>query len=166
MKLSDEILVWQTVIIGIIGLLTIGIYWLINDTNKKIARQSESFNKISTLNTRLQTILQTSIEYPYLIITSITADLVAQDNSENDLTMRYYSYCGLVFNFLEEVFIHFDGDKYKIQNYCDVKSITLKHKNWWIKKSVELQESYSKKFREHIQSIIVENINTTVQINK
>ena len=131
-----------TVIIAIIQ----GVYmW-----RQEVIRKREYFQA------KLARILELTIEYPYLEDPAFTQSWSEKKDSPDDKMMRYDQFCNLIFNFLEELFIHFNEDAKKVEEFVDVKSWVRLHRHNWEnpRESYENVDAYSKDFRNFISSYI------------
>ena len=76
---------------------------------------------------------------------------------KNDASyMRYDIYCNLLFNFLSELYDFYNGDRVKIENFCDIKTWIRMHQLNW-KYPIDPNENidgYTQKFRDFIYSYI------------
>lgn len=115
------------------------------------------------LRQRLADILALSVQYPYLEHPSITENwkgwkdgLGENVKKYDEKFARYDQFANIIFNFLEDVYIHFKGDKKKIEDFVDVKSWIRLHKQVWEDplSSYENADSYSDDFRKFIDSYL------------
>jgi hypothetical protein len=69
---------------------------------------------------------------------------------------RYDSYCCLAFNFLQNVWNHFDGNKSKIEQYFGISEMINRHQTWWFDPGnvADNREGYPEGFRTFIGEYI------------
>lgn len=108
------------------------------------------------LSKRLENILRITIAYPELEHKSITEQWNANKDSMDENFMRYDQFCNILFNFLEEVYTHFKGDKKSIENFVDIKTWVRIHRQIWNNPldPNENVDGYSKEFRDFIDSYV------------
>jgi len=74
-------------------------------------------------------------------------------DAEDELSLRYASYCSIVFNNLEMLWKYFGGNKEKIDNYLNVKEIVILHKKYW-RTDTQNISSYPDDFRTFIDNYL------------
>jgi len=119
----------------------------------EIARRNEH----NELDKRLDEILKITIQYPYLESKAFTKEWNQKKGSDDIRYIRYDNFCNLVFNYIHKVYLTFDKDKTKIENYIDVKNWIYLHEDNW-KKPIDPHENiegYDLEFRQFINNYII-----------
>lgn len=118
--------------------------------------RQEATRKKEYLHAKLARILELTIEYPYLEDSTFTQSWNDKKDSPDDEMMRYDQFCNLIFNFLEELYIHFEKDEKKVEEFVDVKSWVRLHRQNWEnpREAYENTDAYSKEFREFMKSYL------------
>ena len=113
-------------------------------------------SQLQKLNEKLAKILEISVQYPYVENPGFTSQWENKKDTEDDRYMRYDMYCNLLFNYLAEVYEHFNGNRTKIENFVDIKNWIRLHRLNWQHPLVhdENIDAYSHKFRQFIDSYI------------
>ncbi len=127
-------------------------------------KEVEKIRQQSGIDNQLTRILEFTIQYPYLESRHITENweaeaIKARNNKDYVLSeefMRYDQFCNLLFNFLEELYNFYKGDKEKIENYIDIKNWVRIHRQIWNTPLNENEniDGYQKEFRDFINSYI------------
>ena len=104
----------------------------------------------------LDKILGIGIEYPYLESREFTSKWNSYRGTDDEKYLRYDMYCNLIFNYLGRVFIHFEKDKKKIEEFLEVKSWVRTHKYNWQNPTDENEniDAYGEDFRAFINSYL------------
>lgn len=104
----------------------------------------------------LDKILEIGLEYPYLESKEFTSKWDNYRGTDDERYLRYDMYCNLIFNYLSRVFIHFEKDKKKIEDFLEVKSWIRTHKFNWLNPSDENEniDAYDEEFRSFINSYL------------
>lgn len=112
--------------------------------------------KIDSLKDRLNHLLEIAVQYPYVESQPFIDKWIDEKNSDDIRYMRYDMFCNLLFNYLAELYEFYDGNKTKIEAFCDIKTWVRMHKlNWQHPNDPnENIDGYSKEFREFINSYI------------
>lgn len=149
MQPSNTLAIWQIVISGLVGILTIISYFL-------IANLSGKNTKFNRLDDELNNIVNTWVKYPQLE----DDDFISRYYSKNLVSVeasRYDAYCTLNFNFLESLYKHFSGNKTKIRDYCEYEEIIITHYKWWNKNQSSSVTKYTGKFGKFIDEVVPRN---------
>jgi len=124
-----------------------------NKTQREIAKQAEKTQDRNTLDGLILRMIEFAMEYPYLerdgFPSSYPNCLGHQHCKE-----RYETYCCFVFNTLQFMFNHFDGNRQAIESYYHIRETIRLHHVWWKHDRENLE--YDEPFRQYIQSIIDE----------
>ncbi|MBR8766286.1 hypothetical protein [Porphyromonas levii] len=121
-------------------------------------RQNYELNKkkkLDSLQDGLNHLLGIAVEYPYLEHQPFI-DKWMERKGTNEEYLRYDIYCNLLFNFLAELYEFYEGDKTKIEKFCDIKTWVRMHKLNW-EHPIDPNENidgYSDDFRNFINSYI------------
>lgn len=107
-------------------------------------KNSEKRMKRSELIQMLDTLLQTSMKWPYLEDTQFIKHWSPQKHDEK--SCRYDNYCCMVFNFLERLWKLFKGNEEDMIDIVGYEEYILQHSNWWIVNSEYNEKYYDKKF--------------------
>jgi len=93
-----------------------------------------------------------SIQYPYFENPDFCSSY--SDSFSTDEFLRYDSYCCIVYNLLEKVWRHFNGDTNKINDFLGSKEIIKQHRQWWRSKRniADNVEGYPLDFIDYIDS--------------
>jgi hypothetical protein len=94
-----------------------------------VTKKSLKDQETSNLYNEIQQFILIAINYPYLEQDSFCQEY--DPNSQDEKYLRYDNYCCLVFNFLERMWKHFNGDKAKIENFFGMKEMVVRHQKWW-----------------------------------
>lgn len=96
---------------------------------------------------------QLAIEYPYFEDDDFCDKYPIY---KDEKTLRYDSYCCIVFNLLEKIWKHFGGKKDKIEEFFGIKEMVIRHSKWWLSEvnRKENLSGYSKKFIDFIDEYI------------
>ena len=141
-----QIITALTAILGVI-LSTISL-WQNFQLNKK-QKESSFYEKLNRL-------LELAIQYPELESQSFIDKWLEMKEKNDASYMRYDIYCNLLFNFLSELYDFYNGDRAKIENFCDIKTWIRMHQLNW-KYPIDPNENidgYTQKFRDFINSYI------------
>ena len=113
--------------------------------------------KLEKLGDDLNRILELGIQYPYFENKSFTQNWLASKSSNDERYLRYDIYCNLIFNYLQNVWTHFEYDKTKIEEFVDIKTWIRIHKQNWLNPVEENEniDGYDEKFRQFINSYII-----------
>ena len=117
-----------------------------------VACRSKKYSEISRIDEQILKFNTIAVEYPYLEDDDFCKGWIER-SKQDERYMRYDNYCCIVFNLIETLWEHFNGDKKKIDNYLGVKELALRHRQWW-ESEVQNEEGYSKKFRTFIDNYI------------
>jgi hypothetical protein len=71
-----------------------------------------------------------AIEYPYFEDDAF-CNAYSPSLSSPEL-LRYDSYCCIVYNLLQNIWEHFNGDEAKIACFFGSKEMFVRHKKWWL----------------------------------
>ncbi len=112
--------------------------------------------KKEKLNDKLNRILEIGIEYPYLESENFIFQWDKYRLTDDEKYLRYDMYCNLLFNFLYDVWNHFNHDKKKIEEFVDIKTWVRAHKNNWLNPIDENEniDGYDYEFRSFINTYI------------
>lgn len=125
-------------------------------TNIIITRHFKNKEERLGLDRDLDSILNISIQYPYLEQSYFTNLWDPKEVSKDEAYARYDLFCNRVFNFLTRVYEHFKKDKKKIEDFVDVKSWVRLHQFNW-KNPVDPNENidgYDQDFRNFINQYL------------
>jgi hypothetical protein len=102
---------------------------------------------------QLQTIIQLSVEYPYLENRAF-ANSWNPEFINDEKYQRYENYCTLVFNYISELFTWVKKNKNKLEKFIDAKNWVRIHKKCWESPSFEHENSdvYDKEFIDLVDS--------------
>ncbi len=108
------------------------------------------------LNEQLFNILRIQIEYPYLENVHFTNNWNRKKAKKELDYQRYDSYCCILFNFMEQIYKLYNGNKDKIDNFFTVSEEVRIHKIWWREplNPRDNIEGYDQQYRCYINSII------------
>lgn len=108
------------------------------------------------LSKRLEGILKITIEYPELEDQAFVDQWDAMKDKGDERYMRYNQFSDILFNFLSDVYKHFNGNKEKIEEFVDVKTWVRIHSCLWLNPKMpgEIVDGYSENFRKFINSYI------------
>lgn len=126
---------------------------------KKSAVQTNEIakrNEHNELDKRLDEILKIAIQYPYLESKAFTKEWNHKKGSDDIRYIRYDNFCNLVFNYIYKVYLTFNKDKTKVENYIDVKNWIYLHEDNW-KNPIDPHENiegYDLEFRQFINNYI------------
>ena len=143
---------WQLISTAVLGLLTIGTYFLIS----RLSRRSNTFFR---LDDELNNIVNTWVKYPLLEDNNFINAYHVQKLDKED-ALRYDAYCTLNFNFIESLYKHFDGNKRKMRGYCEYEEIIKSHKEWWSKNQNDALTQYRGEFGHFVDTVIKDNHNS------
>ncbi len=123
------------------------------------AKRQDKQRRKDDLKRRLEHILEMTVTYPYLESARVAKgwEKWKQDRGGDDETfLRYDQFCNILFNYLEDVFFFFEGDKKKIESFVDVKSWVRMHRQNWEHPLVDEEnvDGYDEKFRRFIDSYL------------
>ena len=117
-----------------------------------IARFTIGANRRQHIENMISKIIDISITYPYLEDDAFCAAWPLADKTDRE-AMRYENYCCLVFNLLETLWQHCDGDSRKIDDMFFAREMIMRHKTWWKSDSNNLG-GYNIEFHRYIDSVI------------
>ncbi len=136
--------VWSTVIATVIASI---VAW-------QSAERATRAQERSALDDQIVKVIEIGIEYPYVENDDFCAKWPDVDkNSEQGI--RYDNYCCLVFNLMERLWRHFEGDREKIENMLYAPEMAHRHRRWWQSDKTN-ETAYEYGFRQYINTIIRE----------
>ena len=105
---------------------------------------------------KLNRILEIGIEHPYLESKHFTSKWNYHKETDDERYLRYDMYCNLIFNYLNNVYEHFEFDKNKVEEFVDIKTWVRLHKNNWLNPIDENEniDGYDAAFKTFINSYI------------
>jgi hypothetical protein len=129
----------MTIFIPIASVLIAGLVSFIV-TNKTIESNNET-----KLRDEIFQINRLAIEYPYFEENKFCSQY---EEYKDEKTLRYDSYCCIVFNLLEKICEHFKYKKNKIEQFFGIQEMITRHSKWWLSEvnRKENMSGYSKKF--------------------
>lgn len=135
---------WPAILAGIISMMQ----WYWNAQHKKRDREID-------LEKRLENILEISVTYPYLEHKSITKTWNENKESSDEKYLRYCQFCDILFNYLEAVYKHFEGNREEIEKFLDVPQWVQIHSQIWQNPpDDDKTESYDEGFRNYIDDCL------------
>ena len=99
----------------------------------------------------VQKIIEFSMTYPYLEDDAFCDQWPHIEDDEK--RMRYDNYCCHVFNTLEHVWLHTDGDRAEMKRLIYPDEIIVRHRKWW-QGDKENQSGYEEGFCEFVNLIL------------
>ena len=113
-------------------------------------------DKLSSLDSQLDSILRIAVEYPYLESVEFTRTWKENVNNLDDKYRRYETYATLVFNYLSRVCEYFHYNEKKINAYIDMKGWVELHHVYWHNPSKlgENEFVYDEKFKKLVHAIL------------
>ena len=111
-----------------------------------IFRRSSKNNELDAIYSQIQQLNTLAIEYPYFEDDNFCSGWSC--DAVDDNSMRYDNYCCIVFNLLERIWRHLDGDKSRIFNFIHFGELAQRHKVWW--QQLDNIRGYDKGFREFV----------------
>lgn len=110
-------------------------------------------NKKDKLDSELNEILNISIQYPYLESEVFIKTWREERTSSDDIYVRYDLYATRVFNYIHRIYLHFNKNREKIDNYLAVKDWVRLHKDYWEypSKEFENKDNYGDEFTKYIR---------------
>lgn len=114
--------------------------------NKRNAELARIYDKNSE-------ILNIAIQYPHVEDDSFCLSWDGNYCGKTE-KLRYYSYCCLVFNLIEDLHRYAKGDSEKMAEVVEFKEYVMTHKKWW---EIEISKSggYQKEFVCFINNVIL-----------
>ncbi len=96
-----------------------------------------------------------SIKYPYLEDDAFCNKWKTKKKYSAE-ELRYENYCCIVFNIIETLYLHYGGNKNKIEGFLAVKELIRRHHKWWKAPSGKLDniDGYDKGFRQFVNSYL------------
>lgn len=122
--------------------------WVIN-------KHITNFN-IRRLSDKLETLNKIVIEYPYLEDKNFCYALPDRENDFTEEYLRYENYCCMVFNFLEQAWVHHNEDENKLKEFVGYEEMINLHSKWWLslRESHHNFHGYKGKFRNFVSKVI------------
>ncbi len=110
-----------------------------------VASRTNRYSEISRIDEQILKLNILAVEYPYLEDDDFCAGWNDRPKSphQDEKYMRYDNYCCIVFNLIENLWDHYNGNKKKIEDYFYVKEVALRHRQWWISEA-QNEEGYRK----------------------
>lgn len=145
-----------TVIVATISASAAAISALISARSSNTTLNLYRKEKTAKLVDQLNRILEIGIQYPYFESKTFTQKWNEHKDSEDERYQRYDIYCNLIFNFLQNVWIHFDNNKSSVEEFVDIKTWIRAHKQNWLNPVDENEniDGYKEDFRKFINSYI------------
>ena len=114
-------------------------------------------NDLRRFDEKLEELLKTAIQYPYLENAEFASDWTSKYDRTDERKLRYEVYCTLVFNYLSDLCKHFKYNQEKVENYIAFKSWVRPHKKYWRDPSVphENVDTYSRQFVSLVENAII-----------
>lgn len=108
------------------------------------------------LGRELNRILEICVQYPHFEYPPFTNDWLNHRGADNEIYLRYDTYCNLIYNYLYHVYKYYGGKKEKIEQYIDVRNwIRLHKQNWQHPTDAnENIDAYDEEFRQFINSYL------------
>ncbi len=120
----------------------------------RLAENAIRSKEMSALHDMVGKMLDISIEHPFVEDDSFCSKWPpARPSSER--AMRYYDYCCFVFNTLERVWRHFDGDREQVCKFIHAREIFMQHRKWWTTEE-ENRAGYDHGFQVFVDSFLEE----------
>lgn len=119
--------------------------------SKKSNRERDFFVK-----KELNEILKIAIEYPYLEDEKFISDWNNVLTNGEDKVTRYELYATMIFNYLERLYLIYNGKENKISDFIDVKDWVNTHRKYWTDSNLayENYSGYNKKFSNYINHLL------------
>jgi len=108
------------------------------------------------LDSKLDNILNVSIQYPYLESRSFTNTWVENMNSTDEKYIRYDNYCALVYNYFQKVCEYCHYEETKIEEMINLKDWICIHKENWENPLTQFEniKSYPKELRDLLKKYL------------
>jgi hypothetical protein len=152
MDQSSIATIYSTIISTVISTLVAVL--VVYFSNKKEAKQR--------LLDKLYEINRLSIEYPKFEMAAFCNGYSSANSDIDENYSRYDSYCCIVFNLLEEMYLEFNGNETNMSQLIGYKEIIKLHKTWWMSPRMQGDnvDGYNSKFvtfidRQHNVSSII-----------
>jgi cell division protein FtsI/penicillin-binding protein 2 len=152
--LSDFIAIIQVIITFGVGIATIVVYFrithLANKNNDSLNDRMIRNNRFQKLNSDLDRIVDYTIKYPYFDDIEYKKHylkyLKSSVEKEKEMAIRYEAFAIMNFNFIEDLYLFFDGDESKMSDLCDYKEIVIDNKYYWRNMVQRNEDGYFKIF--------------------
>jgi hypothetical protein len=155
--MKTEIYQLLSVIVVAIGAIAAAISAYHSSKSSKITLELFKKEKLEKLNDDLNRILELGIQYPYLESKTFTQKWNDFKSTEDERYLRYDIYCNFIFNYLQNVWLHFEQDKTKVEDFVDIKTWIRIHKQNWLSPIDDNEniDGYSVEFRQFINSYLI-----------
>ena len=146
-----------TICIGATSAIAAAVSAIFSYKSSKTTLELFQKEKHAQLHDELNKIIEIAIEYPYVESKKFTVHWNENKDSEDERYLRYDMYCNRLYNHLHNVFVFFEHDKQKIEDFVDIKSWIRLHKQNWQNPADENEniDGYDKEFRDYINSYII-----------
>lgn len=108
--------------------------WLICSRTLRANERQELRDRIAQLNAL-------TIQYPELE-DDVYAQAWPPADRATGKALRYENYCCLVFNLVQSLHEHFDGDSENIRRFFGVREMVQRHARWWLTDREKNVEGY------------------------
>lgn len=116
------------------------------------AKITLKYQERQNLNDLITKIIEMSLTYPYLEDDDYCLQWGCTQNKDEN-SMRYDNYCCIIFNLIERLWKHCNGNKKKIDELLYVDEMVKRHLRWWRSEYNNL-DGYDKRFQKYINSLI------------
>lgn len=154
--MTNESLQFIGIIISALSALAASISAIYSAKSAKTTISLYKQEKREKLIDKLNRILEIGIEHPYLESKNFTSKWNDHKDSDDERYLRYDMYCNLIFNYLNNVYEHFEFDKNKVEEFVDIKTWVRLHKHNWLNPIDENEniDGYDTSFKTFINSYI------------
>ncbi len=122
-----------------------------------IARINVKKTEERSLDALLIQINTLCIQYPYFENKKFISKYShKRKKKEEEKYSRYDSYCTIIFNFLERLFVLYNFNENKVNKFVHFRELVLLHSEWWIHSDIYSDniKGYNEKFVSIISNII------------
>lgn len=144
----DEIVFKPLVQVALTAAVAGPVAWVTSRVSAKVAQRAE-------FRSRLQQIIQLSIQHPHLEHKPFRDGWNSRE-PEDFKYWQYDNYCCLIFNLIEDIFRYYNGDKKRMEEVLHIREWVLCHEVWWKANEAQNCNGYSAKFWTLINNIIAE----------
>lgn len=150
--LSNLIGIIQIIVTAIIGFFTILVYFritkLANDNNNEQTNRTHRNNLFNKLNADLDRIVDYTIKYPYFdnleYKKTYSVDLSNDKAEIKEKALRYEAFAIKNFNFIEDLYVFYDGKEDKMGDLYNFKELITDHSAYWENMKKRGEDGYSK----------------------
>ena len=139
--------VFGAVIGGVVGAIVGAVIALI------ASRKSDKLTRRLAIDEMILKLIEFSIEHPHLEQDSYAASYPKCPETPKNGKERYENFCCFVFNVIESIFYHCDGDEKTMDRILHVEELIRRHCTWWSAQPDNVDGYRDDKFRAYVHKI-------------